>query len=496
MKIRLSTHFFRFFPVKRVIHPSVSLLIFAISIILSDILVSLIRPTFFAGPYWLALALILLFFSIIVPRFPFILLAGLSGFLLISWRAGPDLLAQDFFKNSIGQNVTITGKITKDPTTSASEKLNITLTNLEISEQEISGQLFTQVDPKIDIQRSDTLTISGKLSEGFGNYSVSMFRPKIQKIDRPEPGDIFLKIRNFFADKVKDYIPAPQNGLALGYLLGQKSGVDKNFQDTLRVVGLTHIIVASGAHLSTLTGFARKIFKKVSRFAGFLAGILLTIFFIGITGLSASMMRAGLVTGISLLTKYFGREIKPLRLIILVAAATLVYNPAYLSDLAWLLSFASFTGILVLTPKISRFFYGKNKKTNVLSSTLISSVAASLLCTPILLYYFGQISLISTIANLLILPTVSFAMGLTFLTGLSAIILPPLANIFGYLSTILLGYQISVANFFGEQKMFLIQTEPNNPAVFALYIPFMIVFAIFACYSKCKLRLSRKNLAR
>lgn len=501
MKQSLSTYINHLF---RSIHPSVPVLIFAVSIILSDVLVAIFRPTFFTSILWLIFSIVLLIFSILIPRFPIIILAVVAGFLLIAHRAAPDFIAQDFFKESVGRTVTISGRIIKDPDISTSEKLNITLADLKISTDDnsaatftsIAGKLFTQLDPDTDVQRSDTIILSGKLSDGFGTYATTMFRPSLREIVRPEPGDVFLKIRNFFADKVRDFIPSPQNGLALGYLLGQKSGVDKTFQDTLRIVGLTHIIVASGAHLSTLTGFAKKLFKKISRFASFLAGILLTIFFIGITGLSASMIRAGLVTGISLLLSFFGRQIKPLRLIIIVAAATLVYNPDYLSDLAWLLSFASFTGILVVAPAIAKFFYGKDKKPGFISSMLISSAAASLLCAPILLYYFGQTSLISIVANLLVLPTVSFAMGFTFLTGLLAIVLPPLANIFGHITTLILDYQISVVNFFGKQQVFLIKIDPENPAAFALYIPLMIVFLIFACYSRYKLRLSRKILAK
>ena len=505
----------------RPVHPSVAVLIFAVSIVISDVIVGFIRPTIFASIWWIILAIVLLIVAILIPRFPIIFLAAASAFLIVSYRAAPDFVAQEFFQGSNGRTVTIAGRVAKDPDVSTSEKLNITLTDLKISiksdqsatdaEQNspnsdqnatestnfspIAGRLFTQVSPDTDIQRSDTVIINGKLSDGFGTYAVSMFRPNLQGIERPEPGDVFLKIRNFFADKVRDYIPSPQNGLALGYLLGQKSGVDQTFQDTLRIVGLTHIIVASGAHLSTLTGFAKKAFKKISRFASLLAGLLLTIFFIGITGLSASMIRAGLVTGISLVLSYFGRQIHPLRLIVLVAAATLIYYPGYINDLAWLLSFASFTGILVLAPAISKFFYGKDRKPKFIADLLISSVAAALLCTPILLYFFGQTSLISIAANLLVLPTVSFAMGCTFMTGVAALVLPPLANVFGHITTLILDYQISVVNFFGEQKIFLIKIDPENPAVFALYIPLMIVFLIFACYSRYKLRLSRKILA-
>lgn len=421
-----------------------------------------------------------------------ILLAILAGLIIPLNRYAPAVDTDNYLASFINKQITITARIAKDPSESSNGKYNLTLSNVKTQNGDnVTGEFFTQISnlkitDDISLRRSDLIEISGIYSEGFGSYAGSILRPTIESASRPDPGDIFLEMRDFFADKIRDYIPAPENGLALGYLLGQKSGVDKTFQDTLRIVGLTHIVVASGAHLGTLTNAAKKIFGKFSRFAGAAAGILMTILFICITGLSASMIRAGLVTFLSLITNYVGRKIKPLNLIIFVAAATLIYNPNYLTDLAWLLSFGSFTGILVLAPAIIKFFYGKSRQPNFVFSTLITSFSAALVCTPILLYFFGQFSLISVAANLLILPTISIAMGLTFFTGVSAFILPPLATAFGKITTLILDYQISIANFFGEQKIFLVEIEPGNPKILLLYIPLVIVFLFPACYSKCR----------
>ena len=477
------------------LHPSYIVISFALGIIAGAILVAVIRTTFFISLLWLFLALVLLFLAFLTSRKISVVPALAAGIILVFFRAGPAFISRDYVSTIIGKTVTISGTISKDPEES-NGKYNLKLTNLKLQTESqnvpIEGILFTQVTNQ-DLQRSDKITISGELSAGFGSYVATIYRPEIKEINRPEPGDVFLKIRNFFADKIRQYIPSPQSGLALGYLLGQKSGVDKTIAETLQLIGLTHIIVASGAHLSTLTGFARKLFGKLSRFASFLVAISATLFFIGITGLSASMLRAGLVTGFSLLLWYFGREIHPLRLIVLVAAVTIIYNPFYITDLAWLLSFLSFSAILVLAPAIVKFLYGKDRKPNFLFSTLISSLAAALLTLPVLLYYFGQISLISVFANLLILPTVSIAMGLTFLTGIFALFLPPLATLFGSLATIILNYQITVANFFGEQKVFLLSIDQNNTLVFLLYLPLIVVIFTTLIYKKLKQKKSLKN---
>ena len=479
------------------IHSSYIIIFFAIGILLGSIVVAVVHTAFFSSFLWLIIAIALCILALLTSRKLSIIPAILAGIILILFRTSPAYISQDYITQIVGQTVTISGTISKDPEES-NGKYNLKLTNLElISEQnvqKIEGLLFTQVTNR-ELQRSDCITISGELSSGFGSYVATIFRPEIKGINRPNPGDVFLKIRNFFAETIKRHIPEPESGLALGYLLGQKSGVDKTFQETLQLIGLTHIIVASGAHLSTLTGFARKLFGKVSRFASFLVAICATLFFIGITGLSASMLRAGLVTGLSLLLWYFGREINPLRLIALVAAVTLVYNPFYITDLAWLLSFLSFSAILVVAPAISKFLYGKDRKPKFISNTLISSFAAAMLCAPVLLFFFGQISLITILANLLILPTVSIVMGLTFLTGAFGIFVPPIADFFGHITHLLLTYQISVANFFAEQKQFLLTIEPNNPLIFLLYLPLIVVIFTTVLFKKMKAQKLAKNSA-
>ena len=113
-----------------------------------------------------------------------------------------------------------------------------------------------------------------------------------------------------------------------------------------------------------------------------------------------------------------------------------------------------------------------------MSGTLISSAAAALLCTPILIYDYGSVSLISIFVNLLVLPTVSFAMGLTFLTGFSAIFMPFLADFISFVNKMLLDYQIWIVEFFGSKKEFLLELPKNNPLVFLAYVP-IIGFTVF-----------------
>lgn len=299
---------------------------------------------------------------------------------------------------------------------------------------------------------------------------------------------VLINFKTDFKNKIRSALPDESAGLALGYLLGDKSELNAALKETIAAIGLTHLIVASGAHLGIILKFMRRSFGKISRAVGLLASLGAVALFIGIIGLTPSALRAGLVATFSLLASYFGRDLKPGRLILYAATATIFINPTYPTNLSWLLSFASFIAILLLTPTITTYFYGPNKKPSLLASLLLASLSATLLTAPLLLFYFGQISLISILANLLISPTLALTMLLTFLTGL----FPNPVTALG--AHLLVQYHIKVATFLADQSAFLISTEKNNPLVLLLYLPILLAYLYLRHSSQSELQRSRLQM--
>ena len=279
--------------------------------------------------------------------------------------------------------------------------------------------------------------------------------------------DFVLGARDWFAERIRGLVPEPEVSLGLSYLLGMKSGLPSGLSESLRTVGLTHIVVASGAHLSILVEVARKIFGRVSRLVGLLFSGLFIVFFMAMVGWTPSIMRAGFMTILSLVAWYVGRKIAAWRLILMVMALTLVIDPSFVTNLGWLLSFASFGGIMILGPRLTKFFYGE-RKPGFVGATVLTTLAATLMTLPITLYYFGQVSLISVVANLLILPTLPWAMGLTFLTGVFAG-MPVVEMVVSFLTVKLLDFHILVVETFGEWTQFLVKIPPYQVGVFWIY---------------------------
>lgn len=285
-----------------------------------------------------------------------------------------------------------------------------------------------------------------------------------------------VAMRDWFAMRAASAIPEPEVKLGVAYLLGIRQDLPVALDESLKAAGLAHIVVASGAHLAILVEATRAVFGKISRFAGALFASLLVVIFMVMVGWTPSIMRAGIMALLTIATEYVGRKMAAWRIILITMAATLMINPAYCTDLGWILSFASYAGITMLGPALAKFLYGV-RKPSWLANTILTTVAATLATAPIVLYYFGSLSLIAVLANLLILPTLPWAMGLTLASGLVAGV-PILQDVVSLATTYLLDFHIAVVEWCGAQKMFIIEMPKYDARVFWLYLAILLPFII------------------
>lgn len=209
------------------------------------------------------------------------------------------------------------------------------------------------------------------------------------------------------------------------------------------IAGLTHIVVASGYNLTILVRLTRRLFARLSKYLAMLMSGSLVVGFIAMTGLSPSMTRAGIVSGLALWAWYYGRKFHPVTLLGVASAATVIWNPSFAwGDVGWLLSFAAFAGVMLVAPLMKAYFYGKERQGTV-SQILFETVSAQLATAPIILVVFGQFSNVAILGNLLILPFIPLAMLLTAIAAVGGM-LPAWADVAGWPAQALLGAMIAV----------------------------------------------------
>jgi competence protein ComEC len=387
-----------------------------------------------------------------------LLVAGVAGFCIGAWRGTNGRIELRVYQPYYGHTMRVEGVLHEDASYGLHGDQRLVLQAIHLGNSPVlAGEIWISTAGKADIKRGDTVVVQGRLDQGFGTLAASMYRATIIAIRRPHPGDMARRFRDWFATGIRRAVPEPQASLGIGYLTGQRSTLPAELDEQLRVVGLTHAVVASGYNLTILVSFARSILVQISKYVATISAAGMVVLFIMITGLSPSMTRAGLVAGIGLLTWYYGRTVHPVVLLSFAMAVTVWVRPAYAwGDLGWCLSFAAFAGVLLLAPLITRYLWAKGHDPPVLLRLIVETVAASATTLPIILYAFGQFPSYALPANLLVLPLVPLTMACTFAGGIVGLAAPGFAPIAGWPATIILRYMTwivgYIANLPGAQK--------------------------------------------
>ena len=191
---------------------------------------------------------------------------------------------------------------------------------------------------------------------------------------------------------------------AQSLLLGDGRELDYGARTALTVSGIRHVIAVSGLHVGVLWLLIRRLTGN-RRFLTALVGIPAVAIFAALVGFTPSVCRAGLMVGLLMLAECVGREYDPLTELALAALVLLVRNPFTVLSAGFQLSVLSVLGILLFQKKVQK------KLETVLFRRLAGPVSVTLsamsLSTPLVAYYFGVVSLIGVVTNLLVLPLVT-----------------------------------------------------------------------------------------
>lgn len=425
---------------KQRVHPTWMLTVMCAGLLVGIALARYVGPITWATAIAGSIAIIFSFWHCRVWMFSI----AISGTVLLGlWRGGLEVQSLTAHTYTVGARVTVTGRIAEDPSIKGGKQA-LSLDSVHAGATQLGGKLYVTVNENPQLRRDDEVTVKGAITEGYGNYAATIYLAEVKSVNRPH--NVFLDVRDTLGTALRTVLQEPMASLGIGFLVGQRSELPSDFNDALKVAGLTHIVVASGYNLTILVRLARRIFEKVSRYQAVLWSVVMILGFMAITGWSASMTRAGLVAALSLWAWYYGRKFHPVTLLLIAASVTAgIYPPYAWGDVGWMLSFAAFAGVIILAPLLQAYFYG-TRTPHFAARTVIETASAQLATLPIMLGIFGQFSVIALLSNVLILPLVPIAMLLTFAAGIAQIVVPAIGAIVAWPAGVLLNYMVMVVN--------------------------------------------------
>lgn len=267
--------------------------------------------------------------------------------------------------------------------------------------------------------------------------------------------DFLRSLNLLFSRQLADVFSEPYNGFVSGLLLGNRSEISPDLMQDFNTVGLTHIIAISGYNITLVISMVCGLFSFLSRKKRVIFSIIFVICFVVLVGSSASVVRAAVMGIIGLVAVYFGRVYVASVSLIASAFFMNLWNPRLLVyDVGFELSVLATAGLVYVSAFVSEHFVNRYFKFLPefagIRESFSMTLSAQIFVLPLIVFYFGRLSLVSPIANLIVLPFIPWIMLFGFLSGLANFASGWLGDFFGFTAYVLMKFIIFVIGLFAD----------------------------------------------
>ena len=284
-----------------------------------------------------------------------------------------------------------------------------------------------------DIDIGDIIKIKGDLKEPSNNTVPNTFNYKkylynkkiyftlninsIKKIENNTNLIYYIKI--IISNRINDITNS--SPYLQTFILGDKSYIDDNINNTYRDNGISHLFSISGMHISLISGILFYLIKRISYNNYYNYGVVITflLLYTFLLGMIASVIRTIVMYILFAINKLFNLKIKSADLMLFVLVICIIINPFIVYDIGFQYSYIISFTLIILRDKIKKI-------NNYILKSLYISYIAFIVSFPITIYNFYQVNIISIPLNVIVIPLVSI---IIFPLSIITFIFPFLDNI-------------------------------------------------------------------
>jgi DNA internalization-related competence protein ComEC/Rec2 len=389
--------------------------------------------------------------------------------------------------------VTVTGTLREDPRPGA-YGWHALLAAREVTWRDGAAGLSEALwidgeEPPGGVVRGDLISVTGTLQvpeePGFrdalaGKGSSTVLR--IDSIERLGPApNPFVRAtqatRRIVGGAIERVLPPREAGLLLGLALGDDSGLDPATERDFQATGLTHLLVVSGGNVAVLIIPVLLLAKalRLARVGTALLGITGVAFIVVLTGAEPSVLRAGTMATVAFIGVLLAR---PRATGVVLSAAVLVLlvlDPGLATSVGFQLSAAATAGLVALASPLGDRLGTVMPRPLALAAG--TTLAAQLGVTPVLLFHFGDVPLVTLIANVAAAPAVAPALGLGLVAAGAALVWEPLGALLGLAAQVPMRYLETIANVLGKAPVAHI-TSRGGPMVLFVGAALVVALAV------------------
>jgi ComEC/Rec2-related protein len=300
-----------------------------------------------------------------------------------------------------------------------------------------------------------------------------------------------LKIKTKLSELFSKALSPRAAAIARALIIGERDGIDQELRSYFLATGAMHILAVSGMHIGLLILALLKVLalfsRWVSRKQALILVVLIVWYYAILTGLSASVLRSVFMFSVLLLSQLSGRQISNLNALFFSAFCLLLYDPLYLFDLGFQLSYLAMLGIYLYYELIKNRMEFKWRFVQQLWDGTALGLAATLTTLPLSLYHFHLYPNYAQIANLCLMSLSSFILILgMFFPLLQA--LPFVDHLSAFVLETCIQWMLQIMRFFSE-----------SPGAIAkgFDLPFwwvLLFWLLTFCWFYCWLGLSKNSL--
>lgn len=301
--------------------------------------------------------------------------------------------------------------------------------------------------------------------------------------------DRIAHLRRWLKIALESCFPEDTFPFAQALLLGDTSAIDYETDTDFKVSGVRHVIAVSGLHVSILVALLGAVtFRR--KYLMVPVGLGVLFLFAALAGFTPSVTRACLMSGLLLLSILFNREYDGATALSFAVLVMLLGNPLVIASVSFQLSVASVAGIYLFDPRVRPWLQsllpdpaGDKKKQRLIrwfTSSVSITVSAMTLTTPLCAYYFGMVSLVGVVTNLLALWVVSgIFYGIMAVCLLYALWVPG-AEFLAKLVAWPIRYVLAVTHFMAELPLAAVYTDSVYIVLWLIFVYLLLAVFLFS----------------
>ncbi|MCY4062865.1 MAG: ComEC/Rec2 family competence protein [Chloroflexi bacterium] len=439
-------------------------------------------------------------------RLPWWILASLIAFAAGGFRLS--LLPQS---SDIAQynrySGTITGLVVERPKL-REDRVQLRLTSESIfvkgEHVETSGLVLVEADRGVEAQYGDRVRATGRLAvpatwDSF-SYADYLGRQGVFTIVQNAGVEIvgsgygnalhagLIKLSETVKRSIASAIPEPQSGLLTGILLGDEDGISPELDDAFARVGAAHVVAISGFNMVVISGIVVRVLAGVfqrNKVVVTLNALSVIAIYALFVGASPGILRAALMSGLLIVGSQLKRKtFVPTSLAFAVLLLSL-HDPNVTVDIGFQLSFLAVLGLGLFADPLSTRFRrlldrflpvgAANTVHRLLNEPLIVSIAAQITTMPLIILYFGRLSIVALPVNILIVPVQSAVLLLGMAAAVAHAFIPALGMLLFWADLVFVSWTIAVVRFFAELPFAELIVDLDRRLIQAFY---MLLFGV------------------